>query len=257
MSSSRSATTFTPFPTLPSELRCKIWAAACFPRVLSLIYDSTILNFQTTTPTPALLSVSHEAREEALRIYALNFGTSTQAANIPFNPYFDTLYLPRYGEMGYDDTLRDFRNIVSDPSHSLDEVRSIALDVVALEVKRPWEGYNKASLLRSFKNLQEVILVLGSTTATNHARNTEVLAKENIQFVEPKDDPEKLLKIWYYFRQSFIMEEKILEEVCNASGKPYIAFSLPTLKIRYKISRSAVLESGTEDLTSVMERTRI
>jgi len=157
--------------------------------------------------------------------------------------------------MGYDNTLRDFRNIVSDPSNLLDEVRSIALDVVALEVKRPWEGYNKATLLRSFKNLEEVVLVQGSTISQE--LNTEALVRENIQFLEPKDNPEKLLKIWYYFRQSFIMEEKILEEVCQASGKPYTACSLPTLKIRSKISHSTGLESGMEDVTSALERTRI
>lgn len=250
MPSSNAATSFELFSTLPSELRCKIWEAACFPRVLSLTYDSFTSSFQITTPSPALLSVSHEARQEALRVYALTFGTSAQAANIPFNPYFDTLYLPRYGEMGYDDTIRDFRNIVSDPSNVLDEVRSIALDVVALEVKRPWEGYNKASLLRSFKNLEEVILVLGPTTTQE--TSTEGLVKENIQFMEPKDNPEKLLKIWYYFRQSFIMEEKILEDVCQASGTPYIPFSLPILKIRSKISRPAVLEIEAKDLTSAM-----
>ncbi|KUJ16573.1 uncharacterized protein LY89DRAFT_544453, partial [Mollisia scopiformis] len=224
---------FAPFSTLPSELRCKVWASACFPRVLSLTYNSNTSTFQTTTPTPALLAVSHEAREEALRVYALNFGTSTSPANIHFNPYFDTLYLPRYGEMGYDETLRDFRSIVSDPNQQLDQVRSIALDVVALEVKRPWEGYNKATLLRSFKNLQEVILVLGSNASEED--NTETPQKQVIQFAEPKDDPERLLKIWYYFRQSFIAEEKILEEVCQASGKPYTPFSLPTVKIRSKI----------------------
>jgi len=158
--------------------------------------------------------------------------------------------------MGYDDTLRDFRSIVSDPSGLLDEVRSIALDVVALEVKRPWEGYNKATLLRSFKNLQEVILVLGSTD--NEEQDTEVSRKEVVEFMEPRDDPERLLKIWYYFRQSFIAEEKILEEVCQASSKPYAPFSLPTVKIRSKISNT-IFESGVqlEDLTAAMERTRL
>lgn len=255
MPSSKIPTTFTLFPTLPSELRCKIWAAACVPRILSLTYDSSTSSFKTTTPPPAILAVSREARDEALRIYSPTFGTSTEPATIPFNPYLDTLYLPRYGEMGYDDTLRDFRTIVSDPSNVLDEVRTIALDVVSLEVKRPWEGYNKATLLRSFKNLEQVILVLGSPA---QEPNTSTDGKEVIQFMDPKEDPEKLLKIWYYFRQSFLMEEKILEDVCQASGKPYEAFSLPTVKIKSKISHATVeTGKGVEDLTSAMERTRI
>lgn len=251
MPSSKSPSTFTLFPTLPSELRCKIWATACFSRVLSLTYDSSTSSFQTTTPTPTLLSVSREAREEALRVYSLTFGTSTKASNIYFNPYLDTLYLPRYREMGYDDTLRDFRTIVSDPSNVLDEVRSIALDVVSLEVKKPWEGYNKATLLRSFKNLQEVVLVLCSTITQDST--IEPTTKENTQFVEPRDDPEKLLKIWYYFRHSFIVEEKIREDVCQSSGEPYTYFSLPTLKIRSKVSSAA----RTVDLTSAMDRTTL
>ncbi|KAE8451668.1 hypothetical protein EG329_003125 [Mollisiaceae sp. DMI_Dod_QoI] len=258
MPSSKTATTFTEFSTLPSEIRCKIWTAACFPRVLSLTYTSATSTFHTTTPTPTILSVSHEARQEARRTYSLCFGTSTQPAQIYFNPYFDTLYLPRYGEMGYDDTIRDFKNIVADPSCLLDQVQRIALDVVALEVKRPWEGYNKASLLRSFWNLQEVILVLGCNGSEE--QDAETTRREIVEFKEPRDDPERLLKVWYYFRQSFIAEERILEEVCQASGQPYTTFSLPTVKIRSKICYAAQVagfESGVHGLPPAMEMIRL
>lgn len=264
MPSTKAATTFTIFSLLPSELRCKIWASACYPRILTVTYSSLTSSFHSSTPTPTLLSVSRESRSEALRIYTLSFGASTSPPNIHFNPYLDTLYLPRYGEMGYDDTLRDFRNIVSDPEESLDEVRSIALDVVALEVKRPWEGYNKASLLRSFRNLQEVILVLGSNNSEDEQDEQEPTRKEVIHFKEPKDNPERLLKIWYYFRQSFIAEEKLLEEVCQAAGKPYSPFTLPTVKIRAKSCAFNMaqdqrdgFQSGVQDLEYAMEGMRI
>lgn len=136
--------------------------------------------------------------------------------------------------------------MVSDPTGLLDRVQSIALDVVALEVKRPWEGYNKASLLRSFEKLQEVILVLGSNNSGNGEQEQESTSREVITFKAPKDDPERLLKIWYYFRHSFIAEERILEEVCQASGKPYTPFTLPVVKIRCKTSGQAT--SATDGL---------
>lgn len=167
--------------------------------------------------------------------------------------------------MGYDDKLRDFRNIVSDPMGLLDEVRSIALDVVAMEVKKPWEGYNKACLLRSFRNLREVILVLGSTSAGyDNDEDFEIGSREVIEFKEPKDDPERLLKIWYYFRQSFIAEERILEEVCQAAGKPYTLFTLPTVKIRVKSCGVSMaqkqrdgFQSGVQQLEDAIEGVRI
>ncbi|KAK2048524.1 hypothetical protein LZ31DRAFT_45344 [Colletotrichum somersetense] len=52
---------FSPFSRLPAELRLKIWNHAMPPRTL----------LATHAPNPALLSVNHEARCEALRRYTL------------------------------------------------------------------------------------------------------------------------------------------------------------------------------------------
>ncbi|KAK1982674.1 hypothetical protein LZ30DRAFT_590028 [Colletotrichum cereale] len=52
---------FAPFSRLPAELRLKIWNHALPPRTL----------LATHAPNPALLSVNHEARCEALRRYTL------------------------------------------------------------------------------------------------------------------------------------------------------------------------------------------
>ncbi|KAK2029724.1 hypothetical protein LX32DRAFT_349326 [Colletotrichum zoysiae] len=52
---------FPPFSRLPAELRLKIWNHAMPPRTL----------LATHAPNPALLSVNHEARCEALRRYTL------------------------------------------------------------------------------------------------------------------------------------------------------------------------------------------
>jgi len=130
--------------------------------------------------------------------------------------------------MGYDETLRDFRDLVSDEKGLLDGVRSIAIDHVNIEVKRPWESYNKASLLRGFKNLDEVILVLGDTEDRGRMG-------EEIEFLDAKEDPERLLRIWYFFRQSFIIEEKVLEDVCKEMEREYEKYNLPIVRIREKV----------------------
>ncbi|KZL81896.1 hypothetical protein CI238_06442 [Colletotrichum incanum] len=52
---------FEPFSRLPPELRLKIWNHAMPPRTL----------LASHAPNPALLSVNHEARHEALRRYTL------------------------------------------------------------------------------------------------------------------------------------------------------------------------------------------
>ncbi|KAE9371236.1 hypothetical protein N431DRAFT_467428 [Stipitochalara longipes BDJ] len=225
--------TFPLFTLLPTELRQKIFlhAATTIHRTVPLIYDPSTITFHSPTPPPMLLSTTHSSRLAALNQYTLSFGTTTSSPKIYFNPHFDTLYLPRHLEMGYDSTLRDFRSLVTDPSSLLEEVRSVAVDHVRGDIKRPWEAYNKASFIRSFPKLEEIIIVL------NDERDEEINVSEEIEFVELKGDPERLLKVWYYFRQSFLQEEKLLEEICKESGRDYVAFSLPTLRIKRKVRK--------------------
>jgi len=230
---------FTIFPNLPSELRVKIWHHACFPRTMTLTYSSANDAFHCTSPPPVLLSTTHESREEALRIYTMSFGTKTQPARTYFNPYKDTVYLPRHGDMGYDETLRDFRDLVDDPKRLLDEVRSVAIDHVNVDIKRPWESYNKAALVRGFKNLTKVIVVLNSES--EDGTNIFSVDKE-VEFLEPKADPECLLRIWYCFRQSFMLEEKVLEDVCRESGSEYVPYVLPVVRIRSKALKAMPAE---------------
>ena len=131
--------------------------------------------------------------------------------------------------MGYDDTLRDFKNLVKDEEGILDEVRRMAIEHVDVEVKRPWESYNKASLLRDFRKLEEVVLVL------LEGANNEVGVDEEVTFVEPKEDLEVLLRMWVDFRQSFVMEERLLENVRREMGKEYEPWTLPPIKIKSKM----------------------
>lgn len=145
--------------------------------------------------------------------------------------------------MGYDESVRDFKNLVLDPMGLLSEVRHIAMDHVNPEIKRPWESYNKAMCLRGFRKLEEVTLVLA---------NEGVPCNPELQFQEPKVDPERLLRIWYYFRQSFLVEERILEDMCKESGRAYEAFALPTVRIKENAANADV-----EGLELAMQRTRI
>lgn len=131
--------------------------------------------------------------------------------------------------MGYDETLRDFKSLVLDPTHLLDQVRRIAIDHVDVEVKRPWESYNKVSLIRGFKNLDEVVLVL----CQKGGGREEGWRKQTV-FVDPSEGVEEVLRFWFDFRQTFLLEERRLEEVCIEVGREYERFSLPTIKIRDK-----------------------
>lgn len=127
--------------------------------------------------------------------------------------------------MGYDESLRNFRSLVCDPFHHLSSLRSVAIDHVNLDIKRPWEGYNKASFLRSFKNLEEVILVMEENPREEEAVKV---------FTEPRLSPEKQLRMWWVFRQTFAGEERVLKDVSAEMGRAYEAFNLPIVKLRGK-----------------------
>jgi hypothetical protein len=227
-------TTFPLFSTLPTELRQKIFLhATAAPRTLPLTYNPVSKTFHSSTSPPHLLSVSHSSRLSALQQYTLSFGTTTSPPKIYFNPDFDTLYVPRHLEMGYDSTLRDLRSLVHDPSSLLSGVRSVAVDHVRGDIKRPWEAYNKARFVRSFPKLEEIIIVLNDG-------GEDIGVNEEVEFVEPKGDPERLLMVWYFFRQSFLQEERVLEEVCRDSGREYEVFNLPVVRIRRKVRKVSV-----------------
>jgi len=153
--------------------------------------------------------------------------------------------------MGYDSTLRDFRSLVHDPSSLLSEVRSVAVDHVRGDIKRPWEAYNKACFVRSFPKLEEIIIILND----EQGGEGEIGVNEEVEFVEPKGDPERLLMVWYFFRQSFLQEERVLEEVCRESGREYEVFNLPVVRIKKKVRKSQVDTRGigSENRNGIME----
>ena len=82
-------TTFPLFPTLPIEIRLKIWSIALsHPRMLTIKCNKepyqpfkprAVVSWTSDSPPPSLLSVNRETRYEALALYA---------------PYFRTLFAP-------------------------------------------------------------------------------------------------------------------------------------------------------------------
>lgn len=154
--------------------------------------------------------------------------------------------------MGYDETLRDFRDLVHDPEKLLDQVRCVAIDHVNVDVKRPWESYNKAALLRGFKNLDQVLLILNQdgSGAGDEGEGEGNFEGREVDFLEPKVEPEGLLRIWYCFRQGFMMEEKVLEEVSRESGMVYTPFTLPTVRLRCKTPK----RKGSEGVLGLQAR---
>ncbi|RDL39979.1 uncharacterized protein BP5553_04319 [Venustampulla echinocandica] len=232
LSRSTGPTDFHLFPRLAPELRLKIWREACSPRTVTIRYSLEQDRCICASKPPAILHTSHESRTEALKTYKLCFGTPSHPAHIYFSPYRDTLYLPRHREMGYDETLRDFKTLVEDREGVLNEIRHVAIEHVDPGVKRPWEPYNKASVLRNFPKLQEVTLVL-----CNSKGQETVDLDEEVEFVPPKEDPGKLLRLWVDFRQNFVMEERMLENVSRELGKEYKRFTLPRVQIKTKVRR--------------------
>lgn len=226
-------TAFSLFPLLAPEIRFKIWQYACLDRVVSVRYLPDSDCCLSPSKPPAVLQVCHESRSEALRIYTLSFGTLPKPARIYVNTSQDTLYLPRYRQMGYDETLRDFRDYLKDDQKGvLDEIQRIAIDHVDAAVKRPWESYNKAAFMRDLPKLQEVLLILPDVEERAGLRDVD-------EFVQPVMEPEELLKIWVEFHQSIAIEEKLLEDISRIEEKPYTKWSLPNVRVMARPKRLA------------------
>ncbi|KAK6600444.1 hypothetical protein H4I96_07770 [Botrytis cinerea] len=202
------------FPKLLPELRILVWRYACTTRTVEVRYDPTIDRCRSITPPPAILQANHESRTEALRVYTLSFATKTSEPRIYFNPYIDVLYLPRH--------------------QLLDDVKAIGIDHVDVEIKRPWESYNKATLMRSFPNLDLVKLII------KEERRPCGKLDEDFEFVEPRMEPEDILRIWVDFKQSFVREERTLKEIAMGLEKEYMGWALPTVRVQTKVKKGIV-----------------
>jgi len=196
MSTSLPLTSFTPFPFLPTELRLEIWRLSHTPRVVSVRYSLSHDRCLPSTPPPAIAHTCRESRYEALRAgYVLAFGTRTHPATVWFAPDLDTLYVPRWGRLGYADAARDFaRNVLDTTEH----VRRLAIDHVRPEIRRPWETYSKYWLMRGFPYLREAFLVLGADDG--------VEGRGQIEFVDPRGSWRDIRAVMDKVKASFSCE---------------------------------------------------
>ena len=144
--------------------------------------------------------------------------------------------------MGYDETLRDFRDFLKRPQE-LDEVRWLGLDYVEGEVKRPWESYDKAVLIKSFKNLEKIYLVLGVAGSgmsedeqQGREANMERRERETV-FVAPARSVEYISRAWTEFREAFGREDALMRDMAFQDNRKLEPFVLPPVEVVSKLSR--------------------
>ncbi|KAK1755570.1 hypothetical protein QBC47DRAFT_191416 [Echria macrotheca] len=187
---------FTLFRFLPAELRLEIWRQSCQTRVVEVRYSQEQDRCVSTTRPPAILQVCKESRDEGLRAcYVRAFGTDTHDAHIYFSPALDVLYIPRWGDLGYADTARDFAVLVRDTA---EHVRSLAIDHVKPEIRRPWETYSKFCLMRNFPRLRETFLILADESQWGQG--------EQVEFVDPRGDRDTIMRLMENVKESFVSE---------------------------------------------------
>lgn len=158
---------FTLFPSLPTELRVKIWHATFEPRILELhsgrnhyqLPDDAL--WCSDCGNPVTLSICQESRVEALFFYAVALPLGDRNGDLThriiyFNPAIDTIAL--LGYTGYN-RLRNMFEMVD----SLDPDR-MGLQRIALSISG-WRHDYAGQMLRLwskglFRNLERFMLLM-------------------------------------------------------------------------------------------------
>ncbi|KAI2624383.1 hypothetical protein GGR54DRAFT_573917 [Hypoxylon sp. NC1633] len=216
---------FSLFSLLPTELRLQIWRHICHPRVVEVLYDSGNDQCSSSTAPPAILHVCQESRYEALLLYRRSFGTKSHEPTIYFYPELDTLYIPRPPSMGYDDASRSFTDLVL----GTDDTVNLAIDYVRPTIRRPWETYNKYTLMQSFPKVKEVYLVLSADA------EAEDNGHEDIGLVDPTGDILALCRLLSDVKESFFYEVGSNYTVGDMKEEVHEQPVLPPLVLKTKV----------------------
>jgi hypothetical protein len=179
--------TFTPFPDLPAELRLKIsHFALSNPRIIALNINHHHL-CQLTAPHP-ILYTNHEFRTCALRTQTGHNRSKSRVPKLFLNTRIDFLFLTDLATLKY--TLESNMNHSGRPSGSnamANSIRRLAIPLAAFEALLKQQQRTQQhqpsvpELLRTFPNLEEVVLVLGERKDASE----KVLRLGDLEFVMP------------------------------------------------------------------------
>jgi len=138
---------FTLFPSLPQELRLKIWEASFTSRIVEICqkndpgYDEVLdvtdtgppADLYSPTPLPALLTVNRESRSVVIKASLPDFPTPDNAQRIFYNSEIDILYFPAWC---WRRNISIFEEAVPDESKS--RIKRIALgELQYMNIMRP------------------------------------------------------------------------------------------------------------------------
>lgn len=97
--------------------------------------------------------------------------------------------------MGYDDASRHFTDLVL----NTDDTVNLAIDYVKPAIRRPWETYNKYTLMHSFPKVKEVDLVLDTDKPAEDDH-------EELGLADPTGDISTLCRLLSDIKESFFYE---------------------------------------------------
>ncbi|KAH8752615.1 hypothetical protein BGZ57DRAFT_958666 [Hyaloscypha finlandica] len=160
---------FVRFPKLPPEIRDKIWKHALEGlRIVEFYatsratwtlkyrhYKDGDFNIRILQNPHALFHVSHESRAVALKKYSLQLGASTSLANSKVDPKEDLVCFPYI--KGFTSYFRDSRFF----HESIWSQEALKLEIIAID-SRVWHQWTIAEVLRAFKCLTELVLIVHS-----------------------------------------------------------------------------------------------
>jgi hypothetical protein len=194
---------FTLFPSLPKELRLKIFRTAQIEvennlRVVEITYERSIQQLVSLSFAPPLLSVSIEAREEALKV-ANTLNTPSDAPKIYMNVEHDYLFIREDfdGFLSNQNTL--LRTILGDRSEStspmsnLSSVKNLAIDFWVSS-----NAYRNLRPLQSIRYLENLVVVMANSeprvisTTYNTGNNNKARAP-----VYPRKTPESFTNVGF------------------------------------------------------------
>ncbi|KAG0647464.1 hypothetical protein D0Z07_6893 [Hyphodiscus hymeniophilus] len=176
-------TSFTLFPSLPTEIRLKIWGiVVATPRTVTVICNKeppirgkprAAKSFTSSCPPPAVLHINRETRYEALAVYTPRFKHPLSPCATYLNLSIDTVKLP-------DNTLPYLYHTLAEELH--------AVQSLALETRDPgYFAHYNMEVLKRMHGLEELDITVWKGVIYGWMAGNDYVVKA---FEEAKrDDP--------------------------------------------------------------------